>query len=90
MDSMRAVSLSADGTLAVLSKGDNEVGVWQLAEQGPKAMKSDESARKLTVFRQIFPSGTGSRFLIAVSLSPQRKELTETARDIGQLLKFGR
>ena len=33
-------SLSADGTLAVLSKGDNEVEVWQLAKQSRKAMKT--------------------------------------------------
>lgn len=33
-------SLSAEGTLAVLSKGDNEVEVWQLAKQGPKAVKT--------------------------------------------------
>ena len=33
-------SLSADGTLAVLSKGDNDVEVWQLAKQGPKTVKT--------------------------------------------------
>ena len=33
-------SLSAEGTLAVLSKGDNEVEVWELAKQGPKAVKT--------------------------------------------------
>lgn len=33
-------SLSAEGTLAVLSKDDNEVEVWQLAKQGPKAVKT--------------------------------------------------
>ena len=33
-------SLSAEGTLAVLSKGDNEVEVWQLAKQGPKTVKT--------------------------------------------------
>ena len=33
-------SLSADGTLAVLSKGDSEVEVWQLAKQSRKAMKT--------------------------------------------------
>ena len=33
-------SLSADGTLAVLSKGDNEVEVWKLAEQRPKTLKT--------------------------------------------------
>ena len=33
-------SLSAEGTLAVLSKGDNEVEIWQLEKQGPKAVKT--------------------------------------------------
>ena len=33
-------SLSADGMLAVLSKGDNDVEVWQLAKQGPKTVKT--------------------------------------------------
>ena len=33
-------SLSADGTLAVLSKGDNEVEVWRLDKQNPKVMKT--------------------------------------------------
>ncbi|RKU33256.1 hypothetical protein C6499_01885 [Candidatus Poribacteria bacterium] len=33
-------SLSVDGTLAVLSKGDNEVEVWRLDKQSPKVMKT--------------------------------------------------
>ena len=33
-------SLSAEGTLAVLSKGNNEIEVWQLAKQGPKTVKT--------------------------------------------------
>ena len=33
-------SLSPEGILAVLSKGDNEIEVWQLAKQGPKAVKT--------------------------------------------------
>ena len=33
-------SLSADGTLAVLSKGSNEVEVWRLAKQNREAMKT--------------------------------------------------
>ena len=33
-------SLSEDGTLAVLSKGDNAVEVWKLAGQRPKALKT--------------------------------------------------
>ncbi len=33
-------SLSADGTLALLSKGDNEVEVWRLAKQNREVMKT--------------------------------------------------
>ncbi len=33
-------SLSAEGTLAVLSKGNSEVEVWQLVKQGPKVVKT--------------------------------------------------
>ncbi|MDE0686190.1 MAG: hypothetical protein OXI63_24965, partial [Candidatus Poribacteria bacterium] len=33
-------SLSTDGTLAVLSKGDNAVEVWQLTTQSPERVKS--------------------------------------------------
>ena len=52
-------SLSADGTLVVLSKGDNEVEVWQLVEQDPKTMKSDGSARKLKTLQTGFPVRNG-------------------------------
>ena len=48
-------SLSAEGTLAVLSKGDDEVEVWQLAKQDPKAVKSERSVRKLKVLQTSLP-----------------------------------
>ena len=44
-------SLSANGTLAVLSKGDNEVEVWRLAEQVPKTVRHKRSAQKLKVLQ---------------------------------------
>ena len=40
-------SLSTDGTLAVLSKGNNEVEVWQLTKQSSEIVKSEGSAQKL-------------------------------------------
>ena len=52
-------SLSAEGTLAVLSRGDNEVEVWQLAKQGPKTVKSEGSAHKLKVLQTSFPVRNG-------------------------------
>lgn len=52
-------SLSAEGTLAVLSRGDNEVEVWQLAKQGPKTVKSEGSAQKLKVLQTSFPVRNG-------------------------------
>ena len=52
-------SLSAEGTLAVLSKGDNEVEVWQLPKQGPKTVKSEESAHKLKILQTSFPVRNG-------------------------------
>ena len=52
-------SLSADSTLAVLSKGDKEVEVWQLTKQGSKTVKSAGSARKLKVLQTSFPVRNG-------------------------------
>ena len=52
-------SLSADGTLAVLSKGDNEVEVWQLAEQMPKTVKGERAAQKLRTLQTRFPVRNG-------------------------------
>ena len=52
-------SLSADGTLAVLSKGDNAVEVWRLAEQIPKVVKGDRTAQKLKTLLTDFPVRNG-------------------------------
>ena len=51
--------LSADNTLAVLSKGDNEVEVWQLAKQNPKAGTGQEFAKKLKTLQTSFPVRNG-------------------------------
>ena len=52
-------SLSADGTLAVLSKGDSEVEVWRLAKQSPKAVTDREFAKKLKTFQTGLPVRNG-------------------------------
>ncbi len=52
-------SLSTDGTLAALSKGDNEVEVWQLTQQSPERVKSEESAQKLKTLLTDFPVRNG-------------------------------
>ena len=52
-------SLSADGTLAVLSKGDNEVEVWRLDKQGPKTIETERSAQKLKTFLTDLPVRNG-------------------------------
>ena len=52
-------SLSADGTLAVLSKGDNEVEVWQLVAQEPETLKRDGYARKLRTLQTDLPVRNG-------------------------------
>ncbi len=52
-------SLSGKGALAVLSRGDNEVEVWQLAKQRPKTVKSEGSAHKLKVLQTSFPVRNG-------------------------------
>ena len=52
-------SLSEDGTLAVLSKGDNEVEVWRLAEQMPKAVKGERAAQKLKTLQTGLPVRNG-------------------------------
>ena len=52
-------SLSEDGTLGVLSKGNNEVEVWQLATQSPKAVTDQESAKKLKTLQTKFPVRNG-------------------------------
>ena len=52
-------SLSTDGTLAVLSKGDSEVEVWQLTQQRPESVKSEGSAQKLKTLLTNFPVRNG-------------------------------
>ena len=52
-------SLSADGTLVVLSKGNSEVEVWQLAKQGPKAVEGREVAKKLKTLQTDSPVRNG-------------------------------
>lgn len=51
--------LSTDGTLAVLSKGDNEVEVWRLTQQSPEIVKSNGSAQKLKTLQTDFPVRNG-------------------------------
>lgn len=52
-------SLSVDGTLAVLSKGDNEVEVWRLAKQGSKTVEIERSVQKLKTLLTEFPVRNG-------------------------------
>lgn len=52
-------SLSADGRLAVLSNGDDEVEIWQLVEQGTKPVKGERSVRKLKTLQTGFPVRNG-------------------------------
>ena len=52
-------SLSTDGTLAVLSKGDSEVEVWQLTQESPESVKSEGSAQKLKTLLTNFPVRNG-------------------------------
>ena len=81
-------SLSADGTLAVLSRGDNDVEVWQLAKQNPKPMKSEDSAHKLKVLRTSFPVRNGltlsnnGQFIAAAEGSYRDDEGHRTAIEI--------
>ena len=51
--------LSTDGTLAVLSKGDNEVEVWRLTQQSPARVKGEGSAQKLKTLLTDFPVRNG-------------------------------
>ncbi len=52
-------SLSADGAFAVLSKGDDEVEIWQLVEQDPKTGKSVGSTQKLKTLQTNLPVRNG-------------------------------
>ena len=51
--------LSVDSTLAVLSKGDNKVEVWQLTKQNPETVKSEKSDRKVKVLQTNLPVRNG-------------------------------
>ena len=81
-------SLSADGRLAVLSKGNNEIEVWQLAQQNPKTEKGEGSAQKLRTLRTGLPvrngltlSGDG-RFIAAAEGSYRDGEGHQTIIEI--------
>ena len=52
-------SLSADGTLAVLSKGDNEVEVWQLVKQDSETVNTNGFPQKLKTLQTNFPVRNG-------------------------------
>ena len=52
-------SLSADGTLAVLSKGDSEVEVWRLVKQNSETVNTNEFAQKLKTLQTNFPVRNG-------------------------------
>ena len=52
-------SLSTDGTLAVLSKGGNEVEVWRLAKQGSQTIETERIAEKLKTLLTGFPVRNG-------------------------------
>ncbi len=52
-------SLSTDGTLAVLSNGDNKVEVWQLAKQSPERVNANGFAQKLKTLQTGFPVRNG-------------------------------
>ena len=81
-------SLSADNRLAVLSKGDNEVEVWQLAKQSPKTGIGQEFAKKLKTLPTRFPVRNGltlsddGRFIAAAEGSYRDGEGHRTAIEI--------
>ena len=81
-------SLSGDGTLAVLSKGDEEVEVWRLVGQSSKAVMREASAQKLRTLQTGFPvrngltlSGDG-RFIAAAEGSYRDSEGHRTAIEV--------
>ena len=81
-------SLSADNTRAVLSKGDNEVEIWQLAKQNPNAGTGQEFAQKLKTLQTSFPVRNGltlsddGRFIAAAEGSYRDGEGHRTAIEI--------
>ena len=52
-------SLSADGTLAVLSKGDSEVEVWRLLKQGSETVDANGIPQKLKTLQTGLPVRNG-------------------------------
>ena len=52
-------SLAADGTLAVLSKGNNEVEVWQLVKQDSETVNTNGFPQKLKTLQTNFPVRNG-------------------------------
>ena len=80
--------LSADGTLAVLSEGDNEVEVWQLAKQNPNAGTGQKFAKKLKTLQTSFPVRNGlalsddGQFIAAAEGSYRDDEGHRTAIEI--------
>ena len=48
-----------DGTLAVLSKGDNEVEVWRLVEQNPETVNANGFAQRLKTLQTGLPVRNG-------------------------------
>lgn len=81
-------SLSADGTLAVLSKGDDEIEVWRLAGQDPEAARHEGSAQKLRTLRTGFSVRNGltlsddGRFIAAAEGSYRDGEGHRTAIEV--------
>ena len=81
-------SLSTDGALAVLSKGNNDVEVWELKKRHLKTTKGDGSAHRLKVLQTSFPvrnglmlSGNG-QFIAAAEGTYQDGEGHRTAIEI--------
>lgn len=52
-------SLSTDGTLAVLSKGDNELEVWRIVKQNSETVNTNGFAQKLKTLQTGFPVRNG-------------------------------
>ena len=52
-------SLSADGTLAVLSKGDNEIEVWRRVKQNSETVNTNGFAEKIKTLQTNFPVRNG-------------------------------
>ena len=52
-------SLSVDGTLAVLSKGNNEVEVWRLVKQDSETVNTNGFPQKLKTLQTKFPVRNG-------------------------------